>query len=209
MSKSTHIEDLSCLMDGELSDDQARFLIRRLTHDSELRGTWARWHQSRDTAAGIPVQGIHSLAADVSRALEQDAAPSPARTSNQQQHRWLKPAAGLGVAAAVAALALNLANQTEQPDPSAAALLAESQPGVMTVPDATPAFPTNVSATTVSSSMTEEYLMRHNAVSPTRRGQGLVDYRWIVVRPVKRNTTTELPERTTTERPEQVDEISR
>ena len=76
MSNSKPIEDLSCLMDGELSDDQARFLIRRLSSDPALRSTWARWHQARDTAAGLPVGGVENLAATVTQALENEAIPT-------------------------------------------------------------------------------------------------------------------------------------
>lgn len=36
-------EQLSAWMDGELPDEQARFLERRLEHDPQLRATWERW----------------------------------------------------------------------------------------------------------------------------------------------------------------------
>ena len=35
-------EQLSALMDGELPEEQARFLRRRLEHDLELRAAWSR-----------------------------------------------------------------------------------------------------------------------------------------------------------------------
>ena len=35
-------EQLSAYMDGELSEEEARFLLRRLEHDAELRAAWTR-----------------------------------------------------------------------------------------------------------------------------------------------------------------------
>jgi hypothetical protein len=37
-----YAEQLSALMDGELPDAEARFLLRRLEHDAELRAAWER-----------------------------------------------------------------------------------------------------------------------------------------------------------------------
>ena len=38
-----HRQQLSALIDGELSAAQARFLIRRLAHDQELSACQERW----------------------------------------------------------------------------------------------------------------------------------------------------------------------
>ena len=44
MSQTPHdyAEQLSALMDGELPEAEARFLLRRLEHDAELRAAWER-----------------------------------------------------------------------------------------------------------------------------------------------------------------------
>ncbi len=47
MSKETR-EHLSALVDGEISRETSRFLVRRLGTDSELRATWTRYHLVRD-----------------------------------------------------------------------------------------------------------------------------------------------------------------
>ena len=47
MSKETR-EHISCLMDGEVSREASRFLVRRLGSDIELSATWARYHLVRD-----------------------------------------------------------------------------------------------------------------------------------------------------------------
>ena len=47
MSKETR-EHLSALVDGEISRETSRFLVRRLGADDELRATWTRYHLVRD-----------------------------------------------------------------------------------------------------------------------------------------------------------------
>jgi len=47
MSKESR-EHLSSLMDGEISKETGRFLVRRLGSDAELRMTWTRYHLVRD-----------------------------------------------------------------------------------------------------------------------------------------------------------------
>lgn len=193
MSKQSQ-EDLSCLMDGELSDSEARFLIRRLTHDDELKATWARWHQCRDATAGVPPTAAGLLGKVSSALVDEPAVTTSTETSTSALGRWFKPLAGLGVAAAVAMVAINLSNNPLQ-EPTA-------PPTTLLAADETPAFPTNVAATAVSSSRIDqpvadqrlqEYLMRHKALSPTRRAQGLVDYRWVVVQPVNRTGAATAP----------------
>ncbi|HWU69970.1 MAG TPA: RseA family anti-sigma factor, partial [Pseudoxanthomonas sp.] len=39
---------LSALIDGDLSPDEARFLLRRLQHDGELNACWERWQLCGD-----------------------------------------------------------------------------------------------------------------------------------------------------------------
>ena len=41
-------EHLSSLMDGEVSQETGRFLVRRLGADGEWRQAWARYHLVRD-----------------------------------------------------------------------------------------------------------------------------------------------------------------
>ena len=41
-------ESLSAGIDGELSAEQLRFLLRRLDHDAALQQAWGRYHVARD-----------------------------------------------------------------------------------------------------------------------------------------------------------------
>ncbi|WP_043088718.1 sigma-E factor negative regulatory protein, partial [Xanthomonas citri] len=45
-------QQLSALVDGELSADESRFLLRRLAHDEELAGCHERWQLCGDVLRG-------------------------------------------------------------------------------------------------------------------------------------------------------------
>lgn len=102
MSKETR-EHISCLMDGEISREASRFLVRRLGSDTELSATWARYHLVRDCLrnqdGGIAQEDLCSR---VSRALENEEVAAPQRAMS----RWLKPVAGAAIAASVALVAV-------------------------------------------------------------------------------------------------------
>lgn len=103
MSKETR-EHLSALVDGEISRETSRFLVRRLGTDSELRATWTRYHLVRDCLRHQDgsIAG-DDLCARINLELENEQAiTSPAA----QPFRWLKPAAGLAIAASVALMAV-------------------------------------------------------------------------------------------------------
>lgn len=46
---------LSALIDGELTADEARFLLRRLQHDTELSACWDRWQVAGEVMRGQTV----------------------------------------------------------------------------------------------------------------------------------------------------------
>jgi negative regulator of sigma E activity len=105
-------EQLSAFMDGELGREERAFLLRRLDHDANLRGTWARYHLIRDVLAQRGSVRPLDLSASVMAAIERDeAAAASARTAPL----W-RPWAGLAVAASVALLALGvLSPRVERP----------------------------------------------------------------------------------------------
>lgn len=112
-------EQLSALMDGELSSDQTRFLQRRLQGDAALRDDWARWHLAREALQGRRVANC-SLVERVAAGIEADAVPRS--SALPVVLRW---AAGAAVAASVAVAAL-LALPRLAPSPEASPSLAES-----------------------------------------------------------------------------------
>jgi negative regulator of sigma E activity len=118
--REAYREQLSAMMDGTLSADESRFLLRRMQHDAELAGCWERWQLFGDAMRG---QTGNALPADfsrrVSRAIAADIAANvaaqasfcePAVASNdvaavawRQRLRW---GGGAALAASVAIAAL-------------------------------------------------------------------------------------------------------
>ena len=112
MSNDTR-EHLSSLMDGEISRDASRFLVRRLGSDKDLCATWARYHVVRDCLRD-PDGGYarDDLCSRVRDAIEQEDAPARSRRVGQ---RWFKPFAGAAIAASVALVAVMAVNPEQAP----------------------------------------------------------------------------------------------
>lgn len=111
-------EQLSAMMDGELSEDEARFLRRRLEGDPELRAKWERLHLASDCMKGHP---LRLMSPRVSASVDAGIDVAPASKSQRPLLRW-------AMAASVAALALLLAPQLMRTKPPEATdILAESR----------------------------------------------------------------------------------
>ena len=106
-----HRHQLSAMLDGELSPDQARFMLRRLQHDTDLAGCWERWQVCGDVLRGHH----HALlppdfAGRVSAAIAGDRSPVQARARNGAP-RLLRWGGGAALAASVAMAALLVGRQ--------------------------------------------------------------------------------------------------
>lgn len=98
-------ESLSAGIDGELSKEQLRFLLRRLDHDASLQAAWSPYHVARDSLRReFPAVASADFAARVMLAIEQEAAAAVVAPS--RRHHWLRWSAGGAIAASVAAAAL-------------------------------------------------------------------------------------------------------
>ena len=127
-----NMENLSAAMDGELSREELRFLLRRLDHDASLQQTWARYHALGDgLRRQLPAVASVGFASRVMLAIEgeQVAAKAPKRD-------WLRLSLGGAIAASVAIAALMVSQPTApdagQPAQLAANGSAAKGPGVRT-----------------------------------------------------------------------------
>ncbi|WP_267221751.1 sigma-E factor negative regulatory protein [Dyella silvae] len=101
----TQRENLSAGMDGELSKEELRFLMRRLDHDVSLQEAWSRYHVARDgLRRQLPPQASEGFAARVMQAIEQEGA-----VAHGKRRHWLHWSAGGAIAASVAVAALMVA----------------------------------------------------------------------------------------------------
>ncbi len=102
MSKQK-FEEISALIDGEHGHG-TQAAIDHLCKDEHLRHIWARYHLISDCLKGhLPKRVSTEMGDRVRRALEEE----PAILAPQRSvHRYLKPVAGLAIAASVAAVAI-------------------------------------------------------------------------------------------------------
>jgi sigma-E factor negative regulatory protein RseA len=140
---------LSAMFDGELPPAECELLARRLSRDEQLKARWGRYAA---IGATIRAEGGVRLNADLARrvsaAIVQEpnlAAAQAVRASTRAPINWMRPVAGLGVAAGVAALSIvwlrsqgidqpviapsMVAQVTQEPAPQAVRLLACAGPG--------------------------------------------------------------------------------
>lgn len=178
-------EHISSLMDGEISRETGRFLVRRLGADEALCATWARYHLVRDCLrhqeGGLAGE---TLAARVRRAIESESPPAPPRRA-----AWLRPAAGMAVAASVALMAIVAVGPTNQPQqPSSSTLAKSAETPAFTSPQSLTPAPVSQTASLHGASAGESrmnaYLLRHYQAAGSAGSKGFVTFVPIVLRPV-------------------------
>jgi negative regulator of sigma E activity len=108
-----HRQQLSAMLDGELSPDRAKFMLRRLQHDDELAACWERWQVCGDMLRGC---GHALLPADfaqrVARAIAEDGAGSAATAgAAMRKSRIARWGGSAALAASVALVAIFVARQ--------------------------------------------------------------------------------------------------
>jgi sigma-E factor negative regulatory protein RseA len=102
-------EFLSAGMDGELSREEIRFLLRRLEADQGLADVWSRYHAGRDGLRRESVPPVsHDFVDRVMAAIEAEGGMSVSVPGMAPRRRWLHWSAGGAIAASVAVAALML-----------------------------------------------------------------------------------------------------
>jgi hypothetical protein len=103
-------EQLSALMDGELTRDETRFLMRRLDADTQLAKTWSNYQIASDVLKkrfATPLRA--DFAASVMQVIESERMPVASRG------KWARWAGGGAIAAAVAVVALTGTRPLNEP----------------------------------------------------------------------------------------------
>ncbi len=199
MSKESR-EHLSCFMDGEISRETGRFLVRRLDADSELRETWARYHLVRDCLrhqqGGLVGDNLGiDLCGRVQQALAGEAPQVvPGRFAasllkgGRLKGAWLKPVVGVAMAASVAFMAIMTVGSGQSPVNTSPGEFVDSQQAESFVS------PNNVLTGSLPSQQVSllggagntnhkmnSYLLRHYQVTGSTGGKGFVTFVPIVV----------------------------
>jgi len=124
-----YFQQLSALVDGDLAPDQARFLLRRMEHDTELSGCLERWQLCGDVLRGqARAPAPAGFAGRIAAAIAAEAAQPTAKGASSRGRGNLARWGGGALAASVAAIALFMVRQ-QVPDetPAQAAPAVASQ----------------------------------------------------------------------------------
>lgn len=197
MSKE-NLDDLSAFADGELSATECRFFARRLGHDQALQQNWQRVHLIRSCiqgngAAGLDIANRVSLAIEAEPALD---AQHEVKPEAKTEARWLRPVAGMAVAASVAAATLMVLREPAltptDPLPLADTALQQSSSGtdeLVLIPTVAPPV-SNVSLSNQQSNRNmqlRQYLLRHNEEA----ARGVFNYIYLTSQPQQLETEQE------------------
>lgn len=183
-------EQISALMDGELPDAEQRQVIGRLAGDRRLAERWARYHLLRDVLRNnLPQQVSGDLAERVAARLVDE----PIAFAPRARRRWravARQAAGLGVAAAIATVAVLNIPMSGRSSPGEEVATADAGTAVASggplvsraARELTGADPWQSRALVVDSRLSG-YLVNHNEYAVTSGFQGSLPYMRIVGSP--------------------------
>jgi len=171
--KQQAVEHLSEFMDGQSAKDASKFMVKRLTGDTELQKVWSRFHIIRDCIQqrGAIFDGS-SLLQRVSQRLDEDLETGTATASNSAGWNWLKPAAGMAFTALVAVSAVLFVQNNDAPSEiSPAATLTDNVADAsFTAPNSPVGTSLQATPVTQSTLRLSPYLIRHNQVAGQRAG---------------------------------------
>jgi sigma-E factor negative regulatory protein RseA len=134
-------DQLSAFIDGELPKHEIELLFKRLDGNAELRATLARYTLIGESLRTRSAEGPSRTFAERVRAAVRESGPlvgGVTSAARMQEWRWLKPVAGMAVAATVAAVAILGLQRMQDP-------LIESPQVAATVP-AQPVIPEEATA---------------------------------------------------------------
>ena len=177
-------EQLSALVDDELSDAERPLLLGRLERDAEMRDCLGRYQLIGQVMRGTGQTETLGVADRVQQALADDAPLHVPAAGATNQQVWWKPLAGLAVAASVALVAVltvtSVRETTTEPVPELATVQPPANPGstVTRVADVggeqwdrlDPKIDKRLSG----------YLVNHNEYAASRGVQGVMPYVRIV-----------------------------
>lgn len=107
---------VSAFVDGELPENETELLLRRLSQDVALRQLVAQYLAiGRALRREREVPGISELRGRIAQALGEEQPIEATPAAGPRRVRWLKPTAGLAIAASVATMAVIGLRAFEEP----------------------------------------------------------------------------------------------
>ena len=128
-------QNISELMDGELSNDCSRFLLKRMQSDQELRSSWNNYHMLRSSLQrehNAPI--MQDLGSLVVEQLQRNEIPPMEQTKTP--NKWLKAFSGTAIAASVALVAVFTFNTGSLNSSDNDTMFAKTSPQIINPPNA-------------------------------------------------------------------------
>ncbi|MEM9208869.1 MAG: sigma-E factor negative regulatory protein [Pseudomonadota bacterium] len=169
-------EQISAYVDGELSDNESELLLRRMCQDADLRGLVAGYMtMGRAVRGDAQSMRVEELRARIAEQLGEQSNTQLGVEPQPAVSRFVRPVAGVGIAAAVAVMALVLLQQVGPVGP--AATTASTSDLAAIAIDEVPLY-TEPSVEQVSgnrpSGMVTQYYQQHNERAADLGGNGII-----------------------------------
>lgn len=171
-------EQISALVDGELSQVEEALFVRRLVDDRNLQGALARYQLISDAMRGIlPQQVDTGFSQRVREVLDAD--PVVRYRAVLRIGAFLKPLAGLAVAASIALVAV-LSLQTMRQDEVPAVATAPADSDYIRANDREQLAVSQRAGKVQTRKRLDAYLVNHNEFAVSRSMRGMLSYVRIV-----------------------------
>jgi sigma-E factor negative regulatory protein RseA len=157
-------EQLSACLDGQLPAAELDLLVRQVSREGELRGTLGRYALIGEALRGQGAAGTSSGFADrVAAAIAAESFTSSRdATVGPAIMRWLRPAAGMAVAAGVAAVAVF---SFQAPTPDAVTTVAQNPANVTSPAADSYIVPATTATSFVPATRLTNYVVAHSEYS--------------------------------------------
>ncbi|MFK8067508.1 MAG: sigma-E factor negative regulatory protein [Gammaproteobacteria bacterium] len=169
--KDEKLERISAMMDGELEGRDRDGAIKDIEIDPATKGSWQRYHMIGDTMRNtLPSSVKPDLASRLNEMLEQEPAIlAPKRKKKFNPSNYIKPLAGLAIAASVTAVAVvSFQSGQETPGLEANAPLAST-----VIPESVRTVKFESVENTIEANQLNPYILNHNQFNSRMGVQGV------------------------------------
>lgn len=169
-------EKISELVDNELSHLEHHRLIRTLENDLEMRKVWGRYNLIGAVIRNeLDIMVSPTLADKIAQGVRQETAIPAYSTFSSRLTNYTRVAAGMAIAASVAAMAIFTLQPLSPSSPPPIQIALQPSPPAITIPVA-------VQSTKVTPQGTlNTYLVEHSEFTPTAGMNGMMSYVRIIV----------------------------
>lgn len=161
-------EQLSACLDGELPDVELDLLLKRTAQDARLADTLGRYALISAALQGErPAAASAGFASRVASAIAAEDPPVAPRRASRLPARalaWLKPVAGLAVAAGVAAVAVMVVQPQAPTGPTQQFAAAPESAVTTTAPSSDPSYivPASTATAVIPATQLTNYVVAHS-----------------------------------------------